>query len=195
MLKPIRKKIKFIEDSYQECMKMYVKSIDEGLVNEGWVDNMLKYGFIMRILRIVEQCIKQKNYTDGANLSIKGDEYKKIVNWQMHDQLHSLTRKMLEDENNTELKWKHLYCSSVIPDNIKNLILNNNENSQQMIEMDKEDNINKCKSEIDNSREIKEIYEFLLVDPSKLVLKDVDPDDPDGPDDADGPDDGDADNT
>ena len=196
MLKPIRKKIKFTEYSYQEYMKMYVKSIDEGLVNKGWDDIMLKSGFIMRILRIVEQCIKQKNYTEGA-LSISSDNYKKIVNSAMHEQLqslHSLTKKMLEDPNNTELKWKHLYCSSVIPDNIKNLILNNNENSQQIKEMDKEDNINKCKSEIDNSREIKEIYELLLVDPSKLVLnKDVgvaDADDEDDVEDDDDEDDG-----
>ena len=59
MLKPIRKKIKFTEYSYQEYMKM-VKSIDEGLVNKGWDDIMLKSGFIMRILRIVEHAKELK---------------------------------------------------------------------------------------------------------------------------------------
>ena len=66
---------------------------------------------------------------------------------------------MLEDPNNTELKWKKVDIEHT-----------------------------------DNSREIKEIYELLLVDPSKLVLnKDVgvaDADDEDDVEDDDDEDDG-----
>lgn len=159
MLKPIRNYIKYLKGQFEHRYR--------GLMNDPKHErkfmNMLVNGLELHILRIVKQCIKQKNYTDGAKQLKSSKEYKeKVV--KLFNMMPNLTLANI----------KHFICSSYIESNKKDLfnIINNQViNNEAVKELDNEDNIKKCKSDIDNIPEIKEIYELLLVDPSKLVLK------------------------